>query len=167
MHPSSYNEAARLVATYLPRDKALRILDVGAYDVNGTYRPLFDAPDWKYEGADAAAGPNVMHVLLDPYCWTLPGTYDVIISGQTLEHVEFFWLTWREMVRYLKPGGLIFLLLPSAGPEHRYPVDCWRFYRDGMTALGKLEGLEVVEAKTLLTEEPWRDTVGVFRKALS
>ena len=101
MHPSSYNEAARLVATYLPRDKALRILDVGAYDVNGTYRPLFDVPDWTYEGADAAAGPNVTHVLADPYAWDLPHQYDVIISGQTLEHVVFFWLTWREMVRYL------------------------------------------------------------------
>jgi hypothetical protein len=44
----------------------------------------------------------------------LPGGYaDVVISGQAFEHIEFFWLSWRETVRVLRQGGLIFLIAPS------------------------------------------------------
>jgi SAM-dependent methyltransferase len=165
VHPESYDEMSRLVGTYLRPEEALRVLDIGSYDVNGSYRPLFQAnPGWRYEGADMQAGPNVDHVLVDPYRWTLPDqSYDLIVSGQAFEHIKFFWLTWREVVRVLKPGGLIFLIAPSRGVEHRHPVDCWRFYRDGFRALGELEALEVLEAETRW-ENPWGDTIGVFRK---
>jgi len=164
MHMESYQEMARLVRTYLKPEHSLRILDVGSYDVNGSYRPIFDRPGWHYAGADVAPGPNVDVVLREPYRWDLPDAgYDVVISGQAFEHIQFFWLTWLEMVRVLKPGGLIFLLAPGSGPEHRYPVDCWRFYRDGMRALGDYGDVEVLEAETRWGNS-WADTIGVFRK---
>ena len=164
MHPESYDEMSRLVATYLSPEDPLRVLDLGSYDVNGSYRPLFAKEKWRYEGADSSRGPNVDHVLTDPYRWAFDdASYDVVVSGQAFEHIKFFWLTWKEMVRILRPGGLIFLLAPSKGVEHRHPVDCWRFYRDGMRALGELEDLEVLEAETRW-DNPWGDSVGVFRK---
>jgi SAM-dependent methyltransferase len=167
MHPESYNEMARLIATYLSPKEKLRILDVGSFDVNGSYRDLMDNENWKYEGGDMAAGPNVEHVFTDPYHWGLDDEiFDVVMSGQTFEHIPYFWLAWREIVRVLKPGGLIFLIAPSCGPEHRYPVDCWRFYRDGFRALGDLENLVVLEAETKW-ENPWGDTIGVYWKPLS
>jgi SAM-dependent methyltransferase len=95
---------------------------------------------------------------------------DLIISGQAFEHIEFFWRTWLEMVRVLKPGGKIFLIAPSRGPEHRYPVDCWRFYPDGFAALAKYGSLELTqihtdwEPHTAPDSAPWGDTVGVFYK---
>ncbi|MBU0491488.1 MAG: hypothetical protein KKA73_04770 [Chloroflexi bacterium] len=52
MHIESYQEMARLVRTYLKPEQPLRILDVGSSDVNGSYRPLFQHPGWRYEGAD-------------------------------------------------------------------------------------------------------------------
>ena len=164
MHIESFQEMAHLVRTYLKPEQPLRVLDVGSYDINGTYRPLFDHPGWRYEGADIDPGPNVDFVLDDPYRWSLAdNSYDLVISGQAFEHIQFFWLTWMEMVRVVKPGGLIFLLAPSTGPEHRHPVDCWRFYRDGIHALGQYAGVRVVEATTRWGT-PWGDTIGVFRK---
>jgi cephalosporin hydroxylase len=164
MHPESYAEMSRLVATYLRPDQPLRVLDVGSSDINGTYRPLFDYAHWTYEGADMQAGLNVDHVLADPYRWAFPDEmFDVVISGQTFEHIQFFWLTWKEMVRVVKRGGFLFLIAPSSGLEHRYPVDCWRFYRDGFHALAALEHLDVLEVETRWTN-PWGDTVGAFRK---
>jgi SAM-dependent methyltransferase len=148
----------------MQKGRKYRILDLGSYDVNGSYRPLFQCPDWKYEGADLQPGPNVDIVLADPYSWSFrDNSFNVIISGQAFEHFEFFWLTWKEMARVLKPGGFIFLIVPSCGPEHKFPVDCWRFYADGMRALGKLCRLEVLEAVTRW-ENPWGDTIGVFQK---
>jgi hypothetical protein len=67
MHPESDQEMSPLVTTYLRPDQRLRVLDVGRYDVNATYRPLFTNETWTYEGADLQAGPSVTHVLTDPY----------------------------------------------------------------------------------------------------
>lgn len=164
MHDDSYQEMERLVRTYLDPSRSLRVLDVGSADVNGSYRPLFDKPRWRYTGADMAPGRNVDHVLRDPYRWELPRhSFDLVISGQAFEHIEYYWRTWHQVVRVLRPGGLIFLLAPSRGPEHRYPVDCWRFYPDGYRALARLEGLEVLEVQTHW-DNYWGDTVGAFRK---
>ena len=146
-------------------------MDIGSYDVNGSYQPLLQQPGWHYTGVDLSAGPNVDLVLASPYHLPLPdASTDLIISGQAFEHIEFFWLTWLEMVRVLKPGGMIFLLAPSRGSEHRYPVDCWRFYPDSYRALASYGKIKILEVTTDWQphSDPgsaeWGDTVGVFRK---
>ncbi|MBI4860334.1 MAG: methyltransferase domain-containing protein [Candidatus Riflebacteria bacterium] len=173
MHESSYRHMARLVDRHLEPGRPLSILDVGSLDLNGSYRPLFDRPGWVYRGLDLTAGPNVDLVVESAHCWPLPsGGLDLVVSGQTFEHVELFWLTWLEMVRVLRAGGLIFLIAPSRGPQHRHPVDCWRFYPDGFRALARYGGVELVEVHTDADLDPepasseWGDTVGVFRKPL-
>jgi SAM-dependent methyltransferase len=156
------------------RGTPMRILDVGSQDINGSYRPLFDDPHWVYLGADLGPGKNVDIVLRDPYRWVelQSARFDLVVSGQTLEHVEFFWLTMLELERILRPGGWLCLLVPSRGYEHRYPVDCWRFYPDGIRALGRYAGLDVLLAETqwerrgytVDDSDEWGDTLGVLRK---
>ena len=73
------------------------------------------------------------------------------------------------MVRVLRPGGHIFLIAPSRGPEHRYPQDCWRFYPDGYRALARFAQIELVEVSTdwgraLSRQCGLGDTVRVFRQ---
>ena len=171
MHISSYDHMKRIAEQHLNADDELTIYDLGSYDVNGSYKPIFENPKWHYKGIDLEAGPNVDIVLQNPYRWPLPSnSADVIISGQAFEHIEFFWETWMEMVRALKPGGRILLIAPSRGPEHRYPQDCWRFYPDGYRALAKFGGLELQEVSTdwepheAECSHAWGDTVGVFHK---
>ena len=174
MHKSSLEHVERLVGRYLVHQhhKPLEIIDIGSYDVNGSYKPFFDRPGWKYTGVDLAAGPNVEVVLQSPYRLPFAShSVDVIVSGQAFEHVEFFWLTWMEMARVLKPGGMIFLLAPSRGPEHRFPQDCWRFYPDAYRALAKYTRMDLLEVSTDWEANhpdplsaPWGDTVGVFQQ---
>ena len=151
----------------------LSILDLGSQDVTGCYRPIFDDPKWKYRGIDLAPGKNVDIVLADPYQWSgIPsGSVDVVISGQAFEHIEFFWLTMLEVSRVLKHRGLCCVIAPSSGPEHRYPVDCWRYYPDGMRALANFARLDVMEATTEWAPEDypdqsqaWKDSVLVASK---
>jgi SAM-dependent methyltransferase len=156
------------------RHEPLVILDLGSQDFNGSYRPLFDQDPWRYVGIDMAPGKNVDVVLREPYRWgeIKAASADIIISGQTFEHTEFFWLTMREIARALKTGGILCILAPSAGDEHRYPVDCWRVYPDGMRAAARYVGLETVEAWTQWEDLPqydsesnkWHDSVLVARK---
>lgn len=117
------------------------VLDVGAYDVNGTFRPMVEDRGWVYTGLDLEAGPNVDVVSPDPYRFPLlSDTYDVVITGSTMEHVESIWLWVNELVRVLKPGGMLCIVTHWQFPEHRYPVDCWRIMPDGMRHLFDLTG---------------------------
>lgn len=60
--------------------------------VNGSYRTLFNNPKWNYVGCDLEEGSNVDIVLNDPYDWKNieSNSYDVVISGQAFEHIEYF-----------------------------------------------------------------------------
>lgn len=176
MHKSSQQNMARLIQRYAPllgTEPRKRVLDVGSSSLNGAYRPLFAADVWSYFGLDVAAGPNVDIVAEDPYSWPIEdGTFDLVVSGQTLEHVEFFWVTALEMRRVLRPGGLAFLIVPSRGPQHRHPVDCWRFYPDSFAALARWAGMELLwinnpweidESLDFQAMWEWGDCVGVLR----
>lgn len=171
MHVSSYEHMQDLVSRYVDPAQPISVVDIGSYDVNGSYRALFTNPNWKYLGVDLEKGPGVDLVLTSPYQLPMASnSVDLVISGQAFEHVEFFWMSWLEMLRVLKPGGRIFLIAPSRGPEHRYPQDCWRFYPDGYRALAKFGGCELIEVTTDWERHAdpssgdWGDTVGVFRK---
>jgi len=156
------------------QEDPLLILDLGSQDVNGSYRPLFDVLPWTYSGVDMTDGANVDIVLDDPYDWKKiqSNSVDVLISGQAFEHIEFFWIIMLEIERVLKFDGLCCIIAPSGGTEHRYPVDCWRFYTDGFAALGRFARLEVLETFTQWKPDPkytdlcnsWRDSVLVARK---
>jgi SAM-dependent methyltransferase len=126
----------------------MRVLDVGSYDVNGSYKQFFPADRFEYIGMDMVPGPNVDIALENPYIWDCFETdsFDVIISGQTFEHNEFFWVTLTEMARVLKPQGLLCIIAPNQVHEHRYPVDCYRFYTDGMVSLARYVRFEVLHA---------------------
>ena len=60
MHKSSYQKMEAFRRRFLSGREAepLRILDVGSQDVNGCYRPIFDAPAWTPTSSSvpAAAG---------------------------------------------------------------------------------------------------------------
>ena len=119
------------------RGRPMRILDVGGSNINGSYRDLFDDPEWIYHALDVEQGEGVDVVPKKPWRWqdVRARSYDVVISGSAFEHIAFPWLTIVEIRRVLRPGGLLCLVVPSAGEEHRYPLDCWRYYRDGLVAL--------------------------------
>jgi len=174
MHKSSLQGVERLIERYLAGVRGGQVLDVGAMSLNGAYRPLFDPARWSYFGLDLKAGPNVDIVATDPYSWPIEAErFDVVVSGQAFEHIEFFWLTILEVRRVLKPRGMAFIVAPSRGPQHRAPVDCWRFYPDSHVALAKWSGLELLEVNNpwLRNDEvdfdsmwEWGDCIGVFRR---
>jgi SAM-dependent methyltransferase len=175
MHQSSYNKMAQFVEKYLTpvKNKKLIVLDIGSFDVNGSYKPLFSIHGWNYIGIDTNPGKNVDIVISDPYSWkNIPSNYaDVVVSGQAFEHIEYIWLTMKEISRVLKPQGLICVIAPSSGPEHKHPTDCWRIYPDGFKALAKYSELEIVEVFTQWENENhaddsniWHDSVLICRK---
>ena len=155
--------------TYLNPDDELKILDIGSFDRNGDYNYglILNEKKWTYHGLDLQEGNNVDIVVEDPYAWKeiSDESYDVIVSGQAFEHIEFFWITLDEIKRVLKPNGLLCIIVPSSGPVHRNPYDCYRFYEDGMKAMAKYINFQVLEAKTRTDNvNPWNDSFLIAKK---
>ncbi len=169
MHASSIENMERCYGRYVPKmalesQRGIRVLDIGGSDINGSYRSIFCDENITYLTADIDEDSGVDVVLEDPYQFPLDdGSVDIVLSGQMLEHCEFFWESFKEMVRVINDDGFIFLVAPSAGPIHRFPVDCYRFYPDAYRALAKFSGCHLVE---VWRDErgPWQDLVGVFSK---
>ncbi len=154
MHRSSYLRMEYLVHYYdsmiITSETKVNVLDIGSYDVNGSYRSIFDSDVYHYSGLDMSEGPNVDIVPKDVYHWNeiKDQTFDLVISGQALEHIEYPWLTMKEVARVLKPSGICIIIVPSSTEEHRYPIDCYRYYPDGMAALAKQAELNVIHLST-------------------
>lgn len=177
VHRSSFDKMLAFRDAYLSSyfGKDLDILDVGSAAVaedSATYRAIFGAM-WNYVGMDVTAGRNVDVVVRDPYCWAeiADASFDLVVSGQVFEHIEWPWLTILEIARVLKVNGLSVIAAPSAGAVHRYPLDCWRFYPDGLPALAKFAGLEVVECHTDRRYAypecaQWGDVYAILRRPL-
>jgi len=59
----------------------------------------------------------------------------VIITQETLEHVQRPFLAVKEMHRVLKRGGTLYVQLPFVIGYHPGPTDYWRFSREGIQEL--------------------------------
>ena len=160
MHPSAYAFASRALGA--EQVEGRRIVEAGAYDYNGTVRPVYEAM-WpaSYLATDAQPGPGV-----DLVCPAekLPdllgdGSADIVLSTEMLEHAEAWRAAVTGMVRVLAPGGLLVLTTRSAGfPYHPHPGDHWRYSLDVMDAICEACGLDVVR----LEDDPDAASPGVF-----
>ena len=184
MHLSAMAAMDECLSTYLSRDEDYRILDFGSFINHGqslNHRMLLEGYRCTVTGVDVQAGRNVDRQMTRPY--RIPvrsGSQDVVISGQVFEHVPYPFASMLEIARVLRPGGYVFLTMPSRGHRHS-TYDLWRYYPDSLRAFARYAELELIEAHTDLppripgrkrhhyagigmTHHYWGDTVGVLRK---
>ena len=160
MHPSAYSFATHALS---PQDvQGKRVVEVGAYDYNGSARPHLESlGPASYTGTDTQPGPRV-----DLVCPAekLPGTLgedaaDVLLTTEMLEHAEDWRGAVTGMVTVLAPGGLLLLTARGPGfPFHPHPGDFHRFTVDMMTAIAAACDLEVIRCEP----DPDPASPGVF-----
>jgi ubiquinone/menaquinone biosynthesis C-methylase UbiE len=128
--------------------KNIKILDIGGRALNGetdrSYRSIFEDILSEYYVADIESGFNVTHIMPGPY--ELPfddNTIDLIVSGQTLEHVKNPFKSVAEMRRVLKDSGYMILIAPSTGKRHDL-IDCWRFMDDSFKSIAEENEITVI-----------------------
>ena len=176
MHPSALEFGTKFFDTYCKGFSGI-VVDIGSQNVNGSLKDVCPA-EAEYIGVDFCPGNGVDIILTDPY--KLPfddESVDVIVCSSVFEHSQFFWVIFLEIMRVLKPTGLLYLNVPSNGYIHRYPVDCWRFYPDSGLALvtwAERNSLTPALLESFIAErnyqsnEPddlaWNDYVAVFIK---
>jgi SAM-dependent methyltransferase len=138
-----------------------RVLEVGPDGMPSTYeRIVRDAlgagPPSAWHTVDLATRPGTTYAARDEYAFPIAdGAYDVVLSGQVLEHVRKPWRWLPELARVCRRGGSVVTISPVNWQYHEAPVDCWRAYPEGLRALYEEAGLEVVES-TWRSLEPKR-----------
>jgi len=150
MHKNSMRLMADFRDRYLGDLQQCTVLDVGAMQKRGqhkSYRQLFE--DYCYTGMDISPGKNVDIVGYDGL-----GKYDVVISGQAMEHVCRPW-DWLKRLASLY-RHYICIIAPNTWPEHRYPLDTYRYFPDGMRDLFDYAGIVPVEIRKV-----GKDTIGI------
>ena len=150
-----HNNSMRLMKffrdTYLQDMKGASILDIGARvgkKRQPPYRVLFT--EYKYMGMDIKSGFNVDIVGYE----NIKGQYDAVISGQVLEHVRKPWEWIKQITSHSRK--YVCIIAPHTWEEHKYPIDCWRVFPDGMRVLFEEANLTEV----LITKQD-RDTLGI------
>lgn len=169
MHDTAYEHGRLFFELYWQPNFEV-IVDLGSQDVNGSLRDHCP-PGSQYVGLDMEPGRGV-DLVVEPGA-SLPfadSSVDVVVSTSAFEHDVFFWETFLELARVIRPGGLVYINAPSNNDFHRYPLDCWRFYPDAGVALAKwavARGVPVELVESFVAEpgeSGWADFVAVFRK---
>jgi len=124
----------------------IKVLEIGPSGVPSPYQTLVNNKTIIWHTIDLyKSHSNITYVSNEEYNYPIKSeAYDIIISGQVIEHVKRIWDWMKELKRLVKKDGIIIIINPVSWPYHEYPVDCWRIFPDGMKALCEYCELEVV-----------------------
>lgn len=131
---------AQLAARVHPRT---RVIDVGCGEQ--PLREIVEAGGGRYLGIDVdrsrRSREQVVGSVLD-----LPlreGCGDIVVCSEVLEHVWGTERAFAELVRVLRPGGVLLLTVPFGYPLHEEPHDFTRVTPHLVHALARRHGLDV------------------------
>lgn len=123
----------------------VRVVEIGSRAAEGqewlSVRALFAGA--KYRGIDIQTGPDVDTIadMSDCQNWDLLNGADIVLCLETLEHVPAFWQILAGIKSRARAGMWVILSAPGIDfPEHRHPIDCYRFTQDGIRAALKAAG---------------------------
>ena len=148
MHPNS----ELLFETYArPYFQAgMRVLEIGPDLAPSTFETLVGDDSIKWDTVDLADGhvhapSQLTYTATSEYEFPIEDDlYDIVVSGNVIEHVRRVWRWMPEVARVCKVGGLVITVNPVSWPYHEAPVDCWRIYPEGMRALYEEASLTVL-----------------------
>lgn len=133
----------------------MKVLEIGPDSFPSTYQRLTEDLSLEWHTLDMYDSPSLTYPKSSEYSFVIPdGTYDVVLSGQVIEHVKKPWRWMPELARITKEGGLVITINPVSWIYHEAPVDCWRIYPEGMKALYEDSSLTVLFSQWESLETP-------------
>jgi SAM-dependent methyltransferase len=122
-----------------------RVLEIGPDGFPSAYQSLVGSPGIAWETIDVFKDARLTYSATSEYEFPVESDkYDIVVSGQVIEHVRKVWVWMREVSRVCKTGGIVITVNPVSWPYHEAPFDCWRVYPEGMKALYEDASLEVI-----------------------
>jgi SAM-dependent methyltransferase len=106
-----------IVLEFFPSHFQGSVLDIGSLDINGGPHSLLSSRE--YIGVDLGEGKNVDVVARGETLAFESGRFDVAMSSECFEHNPAWRATLNNMVRMIRPGGLVVFTCATTGrSEH-------------------------------------------------
>jgi SAM-dependent methyltransferase len=116
MHAEGRHCLATVRDTFPEFFSGVSVFEIGSADINGSVRSYFQSSD--YVGVDLTPGPGV-DVVGQGEDVRLNREFDIAVSTECLEHNPKYFETFENMVRHVRPGGLVLFTCATTGrPEH-------------------------------------------------
>lgn len=123
----------------------MKILEIGPNGFPSNYKESVKNNSISWDTIDLFPNDNLTYLAINEYKFPIEDNYyDIVLSGQVIEHVRKIWIWVKEISRVCKTGGLVVTINPISYPFHKIPYDCWRIYPEGMKALYEDAGLKVL-----------------------
>lgn len=145
--PPSTNYLFRQISpnpyTLLPSNAL--ILDLGSKEVRGSYAFGNPPEDARLVCVDIENGPGV-DIVADAHDMKMieNDSVDLVTCVSLLEHVRDPRRVMLEIMRILKPGGIVYVNVPFVFPFHADPDDFYRFSYKGVELL--CQGFERIDS---------------------
>lgn len=117
-----------------------RVLDVGGGRESSYTALLSDSSDLVSVNIDPCMRPTVVADLCSPLPFA-DGSFDTVISFNTLEHLADDQFALNEMVRVVKVGGTAHILVPFLYRVHGHPYDFHRHTAHGWNLMLRRAGV--------------------------
>ncbi len=150
--------------------RGMKVLEIGPDSFPSTYQQLAEDLSLEWHTLDMYDSPRLTYPNSSEYSFPIADeSYDVVLSGQVIEHVKKPWKWMPELTRITRSGGLVITINPVSWTYHEAPVDCWRIYPDGMKSLYEDSSLTVISSRWESLETPHfhRYLPGVSRECQS
>ena len=123
----------------------IKVLEIGPNNFPTPYQKIIGTSSIRWDTIDISANDELTYRAISEYEFPIEDNYyDIVLSGQVIEHVRKIWVWIKELSRICKKGGLVITINPVSHPYHKIPYDCWRIYPEGMKALYEEAGLKLV-----------------------
>lgn len=144
------------------------VIEIGSLDINGSVRKFFD--NCVYIGVDVGKGPGVDVVCLGHEYEMSPGSFDVAISCECFEHDPHYIKTLKNMIRLVKPGGLVIFSCATTGRKEHGTINCepqsspltvnlgWNHYKN----LEELDFRKEIDFDFIFSEYKFNQNMEVF-----
>lgn len=120
MHVGNRDWLKSLRQKYPENFTGAQVLEIGAYNVNGTARDYFQDAK-RYVGVDQCAGKCVDVVSEAKNTKFLPGEFDTLVYLSVFEHDPIWRQGFEHNLQWIRKGGLILICFGAEGNLHHAP----------------------------------------------
>jgi hypothetical protein len=124
----------KVIGELAPTYAGRRVLEIGSgrQDLGENAYSMKDLFPATCDFVQSDVNPEFGHLVVDMLTMEDTEEWDAILCLSVLEHVPHFWETIPRLHAALRPGGQLFVSVPTVFPYHDEPHDYYRFTEYGV-----------------------------------
>ncbi len=144
MHPHTILTFQKFCPHYF--NTSSLVLEVGPDRFPSSFQKIAGVTFKRWDTIDMYSSDKLTYQNIDELTFPInDNVYDVVLAANVLEHVRKPWKWIKEVSRVCKNGGIVICINPVSWNYHEAPVDCYRYYPEGMQSVFEEGDLKIIE----------------------